>query len=85
MIIGDKKLEALKKMPVIETVVFKSKDGKYIVNKTTITDIKPVNFFRLCWTTNQKSESGEATPHLYHNDNRHIPGIRHSRFHQAKD
>jgi NACalpha-BTF3-like transcription factor len=46
MIIGDKKLEALKKMPVIETVVFKSKDGKYIVNKTTITDIKPVNYFQ---------------------------------------
>lgn len=46
MIIGDKKLEALKKMPVIETAVFKSKDGKYIVNKTTITDIKPVNYFQ---------------------------------------
>ena len=46
MIIGDKKLEALKRMPVIETAVFKSKDGKYIVNKTTITDIKPVNYFK---------------------------------------
>ena len=46
MIIGEKKLEALKKMPVIETVVFKSKDGKYVVNKTTITDIKPVNYFQ---------------------------------------
>jgi len=46
MIIGDKKLEQLKKMPVIETVVFKSRDGKYVVNKTTITDIKPVNYFQ---------------------------------------
>lgn len=46
MIIGEKKLEQLKKMPVIETAVFKSKDGNFIVNKTTITDIKPVNYFR---------------------------------------
>ncbi len=46
MIIGEKKLNQLKQMPVIETAVFKSKDGKYIVNKTTITDIKPVNYFQ---------------------------------------
>ena len=46
MIIGEKKLEQLKRMPVIETAVFKSKDGKYIVNKTTISDIKPVNYFQ---------------------------------------
>ena len=46
MIIGEKKLEQLKKMPVIETAVFKSKDGNFIVNKTTITDIKPVNYFQ---------------------------------------
>ena len=45
MIIGDKKLEQLKKMPAIETQVFKSRDGKFIVNKTTITDIKPVAYF----------------------------------------
>jgi len=46
MIIGEKKLNQLKKMPVIQTVIFKSKDGKFIVNKTTITDIKPVNYFQ---------------------------------------
>ena len=46
MIIGDKKLEQLKRMPAIQTVVFKSKDGKFIVNKTTITDIKPVNYYQ---------------------------------------
>lgn len=46
MIIGEKKLNQLKKMPVIETAVFKSKDGKFIINKTTITDIKPVNYFQ---------------------------------------
>ena len=45
MIIGDKKLEQLKKMPAIQSVIFKSKDGKFMVHKTTITDIKPVNYY----------------------------------------
>ena len=46
MIIGDKKLEQLKKMPAIQTAIFKSKDGKFMVHKTTITDIKPVNYYQ---------------------------------------
>ena len=45
MIIGDAKLEQLKKMPAIESQVFKSRDGKFIVHRTTITDIKPVAYF----------------------------------------
>ena len=45
MIIGDKKLEQLKKMPAIQSAIFKSKDGKFMVHKTTITDIKPVNYY----------------------------------------
>lgn len=31
--------------PVVQTHVEKSKDGKYILHKTVITDIKPVNYF----------------------------------------
>ena len=46
MIIGDKKLVQLKKMPAIQTAIFKSKDGKFMVHKTTITDIKPVNYYQ---------------------------------------
>ena len=32
-------------MPLIQTFVTKSKDGKWVINKTTITTIKPVQYF----------------------------------------
>lgn len=35
----------IEKMPIIETKVFKSKDGNYMVHKTIITDIKPVKYY----------------------------------------
>ena len=38
------KIDNLKNMPLIETQLKKSKDGKYIVHKTVITDIKPYNY-----------------------------------------
>jgi hypothetical protein len=31
--------------PIIETHISKSKDGKYIIHKTVITDIKPVAYY----------------------------------------
>jgi len=31
--------------PAIETKVLKSKDGKYLLHKTIITDIRPVQYF----------------------------------------
>ena len=31
--------------PIIETSIGKSKDGKYIIHKTIITDIKPVKYY----------------------------------------
>ncbi len=45
MALSEKKEMALKKMPYIETVVTKSKDGKYILNKTTITHVRPVQYY----------------------------------------
>jgi hypothetical protein len=39
------KIENLKKMPLIETQIKLSKDGKYMVHKTVITDIKPTNYY----------------------------------------
>ncbi|MFW5852537.1 MAG: hypothetical protein ACOCUR_00745 [Nanoarchaeota archaeon] len=44
--LGKKKLEALRKMPLIETTVRRSKDGSYLINKTTITSIKPVEYYQ---------------------------------------
>lgn len=41
----DKKEEQLKNMPVIESRVFKSKDGKFVVHKTVITSIKPSSYY----------------------------------------
>lgn len=41
----DKKEQELKKMPKIETRIFKSKNGKVMVNKTTITSFKPVAYY----------------------------------------
>ncbi len=41
----ESKIKQLTKMPIIETKIVKSKDGKYIVHKTEIVDIKPVEYW----------------------------------------
>jgi hypothetical protein len=38
------KQEQLSKMPVIETSTKLSEDKKWVIHKTTITDIKPVGY-----------------------------------------
>lgn len=45
MSLSDKKQEQLKKMPQIETKIFKSKDGKLLIHKTIITSIKPSAYY----------------------------------------
>ena len=45
MTFGEKREQVLKNMPIIETRVSKSKDGKYLLHKTTITHIKPVGYY----------------------------------------
>ncbi len=35
----------LEKQPIIETKVSKSEDGKWLIHKTIITDIKSVNYY----------------------------------------
>lgn len=45
MELSEKKIEELRKQPVIETRVRKSNDGRWIIHQTKITDIKPVNYF----------------------------------------
>ncbi|MGE0793599.1 MAG: hypothetical protein AB7V77_05475 [Candidatus Woesearchaeota archaeon] len=41
----NKKEEQLKRMPLIESKVLKSKDGKYVIHRTTITTIRPTAYF----------------------------------------
>ena len=45
MILSEKKLKSLREMPYLETKVSKSKDGKWIINQTTITQIRPTAYF----------------------------------------
>lgn len=40
------KIQQLMKQPIIETKIGKSKDGKYIIVKTIITDIKPILYYK---------------------------------------
>jgi len=40
------KIEQLNKQPIVETSVAKSEDNKWIVHKTTITDIKPMSYMK---------------------------------------
>lgn len=43
----NKKEEQLKKMPNIQSQITKSKDGKYLIHKTIITDVKPVEYYNV--------------------------------------
>jgi len=40
------KLDQLNKMPIIESSVCKSDDGKWVINRTTITSIKPIKYYQ---------------------------------------
>lgn len=37
--------EKLDKMPLIESNIFKSKSGDYVIHRTVITDIRPTSYY----------------------------------------
>ena len=43
-VISNKKLEQLKRQPIIEAQIWKSQDGKWLVHKTIVMDIKPLSY-----------------------------------------
>jgi hypothetical protein len=43
--LSNKKEEQLREMPIVRCSVGKSKDGKYLLHRTTITHIKPVAYY----------------------------------------
>ena len=45
VVISETRQEQIAKMPIIETRIFKSKEGGHIVHRTVITDIKPVKYY----------------------------------------
>ncbi len=42
----NKKEEQLRRMPLMETRISKSKDGKYVIHKTIITTIRHVEYYK---------------------------------------
>ena len=52
--LSETKIEQLNKMPIVETSVGKTEDGKWIVHKTTITDIKPISYMEKVMNGKQK-------------------------------
>lgn len=42
--LSERKIKELNQQPIIKTAVAKSKDGKWILHKTTIVDIKPMSY-----------------------------------------
>jgi len=46
MVLTTKKEEQLKKMPRIESRIYKSRNGKYIVQRTIISSVKPVAYLQ---------------------------------------
>lgn len=46
MVLSEKREKLLKSMPIIRTHIFKSKDGKFLVHKTSITHIKPMAYYK---------------------------------------
>lgn len=49
------KIEQLQRQPIIETTISKTKDNKWIVFKTTITDIKPVKYYEKVLSSSEGS------------------------------
>ena len=44
-VLSKTKIEQLNRQPVLETSISKSEDGKWLIHKTIVTDIKPVSYF----------------------------------------
>ena len=42
--LSQKRLEQLQRAPIVETSMTKSQDGKWLIHRTSITDIKPVSY-----------------------------------------
>jgi len=46
MAMSEKREKALKRMLIIRTDVFRSKDGKWLIHKTSITYIRPIAYYK---------------------------------------
>ncbi|RMF06051.1 hypothetical protein D6764_03270 [Candidatus Woesearchaeota archaeon] len=60
MALSEKMEDQLRKMPVIESRVFKSKDGRFLVHKTVITDIKPLTYYEAVIENEPREDAEEV-------------------------
>lgn len=58
--LSNKREEQLKKMPQIDSRVTKSKDGRFLIHKTTITDIKPVAYYEKVFESDPEADFAAA-------------------------
>ncbi|MFH1173788.1 MAG: hypothetical protein V1725_01505 [archaeon] len=52
----NKKEEQFRRMPIIQNRIGKSKNGRYIIQRTIITSIKPVQYYETILKNAQKAE-----------------------------
>lgn len=62
--LSNKKEAQLRKMPLIESNFQKSKDGRYLVHKTTITTIRPLAYFEKIIENEGSVEDSEVQQQL---------------------
>jgi hypothetical protein len=58
--LSTKKEEQLREMPIIRSSVGKSKDGRFVVQRTTITNIKPTAYYEAVIAGKQQEEEDEV-------------------------
>lgn len=56
MVLTNKQEHRLKDMPIIETRISRSKDGKYLLHRTVITTIRPISYYEAILADNLKVE-----------------------------
>lgn len=57
----NKKEEQLKKMPLIQNVIRKSKDGRYLIHKIVITTIRPMAYYKAIMDNSVVVEEEDAS------------------------
>ena len=54
MVLTEKQENKIKEMPIMESKIVRSKDGKYLLHKTTITTIRPMSYYEAVIANNVK-------------------------------
>ena len=57
----NKKEEQLRKMPLIQNVIRKSKDGRYLIHKIVITTIRPMAYYKAIMDNSVVVEEEDAS------------------------